>query len=252
MSKDIVTQDVGGAISVTDFKNTLASQSFTQKQAQKSTKIAERGYFPFLQMLQKASKIVENDPETNPPGSFTYKKSGRDQKPINLGTTFPALLLSIRGKAVLFKDKDVLAEYAVNRDGEIVESDLYDEYVNASLKRGMDNNFRSGLDLLFWIPEVNSFATYHANTPTSTGTIEDSVMCYVGDYIHFGSEIAKNKNDQTYFIPSATLMEADEWGPLEQPDKDMFTRNLHLFNHPKASSDVGEGEVKVKETSMER
>ena len=252
MTKDIVTQEETAVLNLADFKSSLVEKSFTKKQAQKATKISARRYFPFLQMLQKSSNIVEADPDANPAGSFTFKTSGRDQTPVNLGTSFPTLLIGIRGKAVLFEGKDVRAEYAVRQGDEIVESAEYDNYVNESIKRTPNNNYRSGLDLLFWIPQLESFGTYHANTPTSTATIEDSVMSYIGDYIHFGSEVQRNKNDQSYFVPHAVLMEDNEYAPLAHPERDHFDWAVELFNNPKASSALAEGEEKAEDTGIER
>lgn len=221
--------------------------SLTKKQAEKSTGVKAKRYLSFIQMIQKSSAAVDAGAK---PGSFLLKQGGKDDKPITLGDEFNAVLVSVRGRAQHYDGKTVFTEYDLPReDGTTEKSDRYDDFREKSkdpmYKKGgklyrQTNPHKSGLDLLLYLPDQGSFATYFANTETTVAEVEENIIPFVQQPIIFGSRVRKNAENQSWFVPAASLTEAVNW---QEPDEESTEEALKqfLYARPNRGETVVEG-----------
>jgi len=237
---------VSGSVDVSDI-------SLTGKEAEEATGIKAQRFFPFLQLVQRTSQIIE---QGHSAGTFIFKRSGQDQKPQNLGDSFLAFVVSARAKAIYWNkaESTVDNQYKTAKFG---PSERFEEYRDkANSNPSLGNPYRSGLEILFWLPELGTFATYFANTPSTTASAEQAILPYLGFAVKVKSDPRKNKKG-SWFVAIAEEMDRDEWEQQSQPTKDEYKNALNLFLYPpvsteEASNDSVVGAEKADEPAVAR
>lgn len=248
MSNELTTQEEAkNALALLGGKTTLDS-----KTAEEITGVKATRFFPFLQLLQKTSNAVGD----HKPGTFLFRTSGQDKSPRNLGDSFQALVISIRGKST-FYDKEnelVRAEYFT---AQTPATENYEKYRDAAkADNSVSSPYRAGLDCLLWLPEFKCFATYFANTVSTTAAIEQQVAPYcpatVTDFVpvRVYSDTRKNKKG-TWYVPSAKEAEGEGW---ELPTDEVLLDALKLFLFPKTNREdkVPEGAEEAEKPTRVR
>ena len=242
MSKELANVLTGGA----ELAKKMADagldgpHTFTVEEAEASTGIKANRFFPFLQLLQRTSNAIGD----HKPGTFLFKRSGQDKNPINLGDAFDSVVIAVRGKATYYDGETVKAEYHTPKQP---ASDQYKEFIEKGrLESGPNAKYRSGLDVLIWIKELKSFATYFANTPSTTANVETMVVPYAPrtleePYVPVSLIAFQRSNKKgTWFVPSTVEISkdvADLWEPKDLFTGDGLTDALKLFLLPPKSRD---------------
>lgn len=219
-------------------KDAIARNSLVGSQMEESTGIKASRFFPFVQLLQRTSNALD---QGHNPGTFLFRRSGQDKNPVNLGSSFPAYVCSIRGKAIYYDKENnmVFAEYETVIDGVRTKSPGYDEFVAAAKSCASELNpaYRNGLDVLLWIPALKTFATYFANTVSSVSAVEQMVSPYLGCPVRFQSEQKKNTKGSWY---TPACIDTDE--DMEAiPTEAEFDAALVMFNQPPARREEADG-----------
>lgn len=245
---DVAVQDTNTELAKPLF-NLGGSQTLTPDDAQESSGVVPMRYFPFLTLFQRTSKGDYKG------GSFIFKKSGKDENPIDLGDSFAAIPLSIRGKANYWDaaEQTVEAEYwtatnpAQDKEGNILNQKFFDLRAKArdkSLSEGDKRNpYKAGLDVLLYIPEIKAFATYFANSVSTTAQVEQIIQPFVEYPVRFFSESRSNKQGSWYVptceqLPQEAANEFLDSLPSDEQIKDV----LELFNNPPKRDSEGDVE----------
>jgi hypothetical protein len=243
-----------------------ASVSFTKKQGEEASGIKTRSFHPFLQLIQPTSRNV---PDTVNPGSLLMKYGGSDENPVNLGNKFRAFVISVRGKATFFDkaNNKVKAEYAIPNatgDGQDVTS-LYLEYKTKAEEEEsaklQNKSYARGLEVLMYLPDQRTFATYFANTVTTVQSVLDTISPYGADFSagRTGTlvnmfTVKKETTKGKWYIVEALEID-DEEVMLEiadsMPSSDEYMSALTGFIKPKASSDYNEAGIEGAEKADE-
>lgn len=208
--------------------------SFSVEESEESTGIKASRFFPFLQLLQRTSNAIGD----HKPGTFLFKRTGQDQNPVNLDDGFEAIVVSVRGKATYFDGELVQAEYHTVKQP---ASDKYQEFLaKAKDDTGPNSKYRGGLDVLIWVKNLRCFATYFANTVSTTANVETMIVPYApreGTDFTPVRILAQSKSNKkgSWFVPSAAELSPEDLESWEE--RDMFTPDslaeaLKLFLFP--------------------
>jgi len=201
----------------------LGSISMSAKVAEKSTGVKPSNFLPFIQLLQKTSKDVGD----HKAGSFILKRSGKDPNPIDLGNSFEALVVAVRGKATYFDGKTVKATYHTAAHGETPPT----EYVEMRdlAKKDQTQSYRVGLDVLFYIPSEGAFALYFANSPTAISQVETE-FCPLADNTASARVYSELKTGSkgSWYLPKATELDSK----IEDLPRDLFKEAVKQFLFP--------------------
>jgi len=220
-----------------------ATVTLTKEQAQEATGVKGKRYFPFLTLVQKTSRVIEQGAN---PGVWIFKENNKDPNFVNLSSTFQAFILGIRGKA-LFWDKTqemMNTEYCIAKtNNELFKTDNYDEYVKKALVgvpgTYSDNPYRQGLEVLLWLPhpDVNAFVTYFANSPKTISAVEEDILPFVNNAVIWSSNRKENKKG-VFYVPTCTPLTTDEALEIENtPSPEQYKEAIDLFiNPPRFSS----------------
>lgn len=249
MTTEVATTK-GNAVGAPLFK-TGTNQTLGASEAQEASGVKPMRFFPFITLQQGMS---EGDWST---GSYIFKRTGKDPSPQDLSKSFAAVPLSIRGKTTFWDQtkNTVEACYVTatkpgkDKDENIINVRYYEmrDAAREKMPPGERNPYRAGLDVLLWIPSIGCFATYYANTISTTAAVEQIVPPFVSFPVRWFSEKRSNTKG-TWFVPSCEAL-ADESIPelLETlPDQALLDEMLDLFNNPKtfnAENDVEGAEV---------
>lgn len=229
--------------------------TFTQQEAEESTGVKASKFFPFLQLLQKTSNAIGD----YKPGTFLFKRTGQDQNPVNLGDGFEAIVISVRGKSTYYDGDTVHAEYHTPK---MPPTPRYKEFHEKSREEtGPNTKYRAGLDVLVWIKELRTFATYFANTVSTTANVETMIAPFAPrtgtDFVpvRLFSTSRTNKKG-TWFLPTASELPQEVLETWEE--KDMFTMEnyaeaLKLFLLPPTAPESNiEGAEKIDEADRKK
>lgn len=223
--------------------------SFGVKEAEESTGVKASRFFPFIQLLQRTSNAVGD----HKPGSFLFKRTGQDKTPTNLGDNFEGIVVAVRGKATYYDGEIVHAEY---HTPQLAPSDLYKEYLEkAKADTSVNSKYRAGLDVLVWVKDLKSFATYFANTVSTTANVEQMIVPFAPrmgtDFVpvRLFSQMRSNKKGN-WFVPSASELPVDVvamWNDADSFTTENLTDALKLFLKPPKSAEFAEGNVEGAE-----
>jgi hypothetical protein len=217
-------------------RDALRLNSLSGDQLEESTGVKANQFFPFLQVIQRTSNAVDQGAN---PGTFLCRKNGQD-KGTNLGTSFYAVVCSIRGKATYFNKEEnlVFSEYETVKNGERVKTENYEDYRAAALASAgqLDAKYRSGLDVLLWVPELKSFVTYFANTVSAIANVEQVISPYLGCPVLIASEARKNKKG-SWYLPTCEETDLSQIDPM--PTEAAFNKAVEQFNNPPVRSEAG-------------
>jgi hypothetical protein len=229
--------------------------SLTVEEAEESTGVKASRYFPFLQLLQRTSNAIGD----SKPGTFQFRRNGQDQNPANLGDKFEAIVVAVRGKATYYDGEIVKAEYHTPK---LPPSDTYKDYLaKAKEDTGPKSKYRGGLDVLLWIKELRSFATYFANTVSTTANVEQMIVPFAPregtDFVPVSILSQSRSNTKgTWYVPSAAELPQETVETWEQRDMftvDNLTDALKLFLLPPKSAESNiEGAEEIVETKSPR
>lgn len=211
---------------------------FTPEQAAESTGVKANRYFPFIQLLQRTSKGVEDFKS----GSFIMKTGGKDKNPVDLGNSFDAFIVAVRGKATYYDGKTVKAEYHTVAQ----KTDGYDA-MREKAKKDTNQEYKIGLDVLMYIPSVQGFAIYFANSATAITQIETEFCPLQGLAARVFSEF-KEGSKGSWYLPKATEIT----NPTSDfsPDENLYKDAVKSFIFPTQSVEQQiEGAEKVDSTS---
>ena len=244
-------------------KNALAEAgitmgaSITKTQGEEAVGIQVRNFPPYIQQYQKSSEI----PEGYAPGYYRMAKGSKDSNPVNLGTKFLGYVISVRGKATFYDGTRVKAEYAVPGGDGIVKSPLFDEYkANAEdeIKRKVvKKNYKVGYEVLMYLPEHKTFATFFANTPTTASEVLETVSPFAASQERFGTlcSIISKKRDGSqgsWYVTNALEIEDPEiLTNANYPSSADYLEHLKQFIQPKASSEYTEAGIEGAEKAEE-
>jgi hypothetical protein len=216
-------------------KGDIKRYSLTGKQLEAASGIKANRYVGFIQLVQKASKLVDKG---FTPGTYVYKKSGQDD-PIDLGKDFPAQVLAIRAKSTYYDGEFMNTEF-VTIDEATEQPKItprYEEFkAAAEACRGQNEaKYKAGYEVLLWLPERNCFATYFANTPSQAAAVDESISPYTGDPVTFLSLQRQNKKG-TFYLPGCNPVTLDDMvdqeGNVCLPDRERTMDAIRNFNNP--------------------
>lgn len=251
MSNELMTRFSGNAELAAKLAEAGISgpTSFSVQEAEESSGVKASRFFPFLQLLQRTSNAVGD----YKPGTYLFKRTGQDKEPVNLGDSFEGIIVAIRGKSTYYDGETVHAEYHTPAQQ---PSEKYKEFMQkAKEDTSVNSKHRAGLDVLIWIKELRSFATYFANTVSTTANVETMLVPFAPrtgtDFVPVRvlSQGRSNKKGN-WFVPSAAELPKDVSDLWEE--KDLFTSDnlaeaLKLFLIPPKAAESAEGNIEGAE-----
>ncbi|MFA5572865.1 MAG: hypothetical protein WDA42_07135 [Candidatus Bathyarchaeia archaeon] len=260
-SKEMVP---AGESNLQQFGITPQPVTLTKQQAEAATGIKGKQFFPFLSLVQKTSKVIEDGVK---PGAWVFKRNNKDANYVDLEATFPAFILGIRGKALYWdrNNETMQTEYCIARGKEkedIYKTPQYDVFVQKALEGGagtyFENPYRQGLEVLLWLPhpDVNAFVVYFANSPKQISAVEEQIIPYVGYAVLWTSARQENKRG-VFYTPDCTPMDEEDAGALQNvPTPEMYKEAMNLFTNPPRFPAAGNDDLasaeKAEDSKIER
>lgn len=207
--------------------------SFTKKEAEEATGIVAGKYFQYMQLTQALSK----DKDLYGEGVFVVKRSSKDDKPVVLGGDFPAFVMAIRAKAMHF-GKTTTSEFKTV----MKETDNFAKFKEEAEKdRSMDNDYKAGLELLLWVPQIEKFVTYFATNYSTNRALEENVAQFCASGDSYGSWVKFAAEKQVFskgacYVPTCFEAEIDE-ADVAVPSEEDLVDAIKRFVFPSASQE---------------